>query len=93
MYGPDGTTVVWGSNVRQSNIVVYELLDLNNGSSETYTCADANDSTKVIVVLAMPSYIAGPFYQSAYGGVTVTKSSTGFTVTNSNSSSTNHYQA
>lgn len=88
VYGPDGTTVVWGSNVRQSNIVVYELLDLNNGSSETYTCADANDSTKVIVVAAMPSYIAGPAYQSAYGGVTVTKSSTEFTVTNSNSSST-----
>ena len=89
VYGPDGTTVVWGSNVRQTNIVVYELLDLANNSNKSYTCADANDSTKVKVVVAIPSYIAGPFYQTMYGKITVTKSSTGFTVTNSNTDSTN----
>jgi len=85
VYGPDGETVIWGSNVRQSNIVVYELLDLDNGTSKSYTCADANDDTKVKVVAAMPSYIAGPAYQNFYGGISVSKTSTGFTVTNSNS--------
>jgi len=85
VYGPDGETVVWGSNVRQSNIVVYELLDLDNGTSKSYTCADANDDTKVKVVAAMPSYISGPAYQNFYGGISVSKTSTGFTVTNSNS--------
>lgn len=88
VYGPDGTTVVWGNNVRQSNIVVYELLDLSNGSTESYTCADANDSTKVIVTAAMPSYIAGPVYQQMYGNLTITTSSTGFSVENTNTSTT-----
>ena len=89
VYGPDGTTVVWGSNVRQTNIVIYELLDLANGTSKNYTCADANDDTKVKLITAFPSYVAGPFYQSMYGAISTSTTSTGFTVTNSNSDSTN----
>lgn len=85
VYGPDGTTVVWGSNVRQTNIVVFDLITLSAGSTETYTCADANDDTKVKVIAAFPSYVAGPYYQGVYGNLVITTSSTGFSVQNTNS--------
>ena len=86
VYGPDGETVVWGSNVRQTNMVVFDLITLSASSTQSYTCADANDDTKVIVSVAIPSYIAGPFYQGVYGNLVITKSSTGFSVQNTNSS-------
>ena len=84
VYGPDGTTVVWGSNVRQTNMVVYDLITLAASSTQTYTCADANDDTKVIVSVAIPSYLAGPYYQGLYGNLVVTTSSSGISVQNTN---------
>lgn len=86
VYGPDGETVIWGNNVRQTNMVVFDTITLSASSTQTYTCADANDSTKVLVNVAIPSYVAGPFYQTLYGNLVVTKSSTGFSVQNTNSS-------
>ena len=82
LYGPDGSTEVWGTNVRQTNIVIKEYFTLPNGSSSSFTCVDANDDTKVIVSVGAPYPSSRSEARAASENLSVSKTSTGFTVTN-----------
>jgi len=75
VFGPDGTTEVFGSNVRQTNLQVLSSISLSNGSSQTFNCAFANDSSKVFIQVIENS-------SSRYGTLTLTTTSTNFTVSN-----------
>lgn len=76
----DQTTgaVVWSSNMRQTNIQVYSYFDLASNSNPTFTCADANDSSQVLITFKSTTFDLVPSYQ----GVRVTnKTSTSFQLT------------
>ena len=72
-------TKVFGSEFRTSNLQYSISLTLaGNATSSTFSMADANDSTKVVVaVISENRLFPGMF--------TVNTSSTGFTITNSRS--------
>ena len=80
VYGPDGSTVVWGSNVRQTLFQVYDESSYAPSTTKNFTCADANDTSKVIVSVGIPSPATGPIATLAANNISVTKSSTGFSV-------------
>lgn len=82
VFGPDGTTVVWGTNNRQTNLEVNDTTTYTSTgtTSKTFTVANANDATKVIVAVGVPNPTTGPQTQAAASNVSVTKTSTNFTV-------------
>ena len=82
VFGPDGTTVVWGTNNRQTNLEVNDTTTYTSTgtTSKTFTVANANDATKVIVAVGVPNPTTGPQVQAAAANVSVTKTSTNFTV-------------
>ena len=50
VYGPDNSSVVWSSNIRASNIQVLSAFSLNASTpSQTFACADANDTSAVVI--------------------------------------------
>jgi len=68
-------SIVWSSNIRQTNIQVYSYFDLATNSNPTFTCADANDSSQVLITFKSTTFNLIPSYQ----GVQVTnKTSTSF---------------
>ena len=73
-------TKVFGSEFRTSNLQYSISLTLaGNATSSTFSMADANDSTKVVVaVISDNRLIPGMF--------TINTSSTGFSITNNRSS-------
>lgn len=82
VFGPDGTTVVWGTNNRQTNLEVNDTTTYTSTgtTSKTFTVANANDATKVIVAVGVPNPTTGPQTQAAAANISVTKTSTSFTV-------------
>ena len=82
--GPNGTTNVFGSNLRQINAVLLATATLSGSGSVSYTgIAEATDSTKIGVFNAADS----PTY-FATQGVTVSRSTAnGGTITLTNASS------
>lgn len=80
VYSPSGT-VVWSTNQRQTNIQVYSYFDLASNPNPTFTCADANDSSQVLITFKSTHYNLIPSYQ----GVLVTnKTSTSFKLSGTN---------
>ena len=80
-FGPDGSTVVWGSNNRQTNLeVLDETSYSSNLSSKVFSVPDANDNQKVVVAAGVPNPTSGPVAQRAADSVVVTKTSTTVTV-------------
>lgn len=79
--GPNGTTTVFGSSLRQMNAVLLATATLGSSGSVSYTgIAEATDSSKIAVVVAKsnPSYFSNQ-------GVTVTRSTaSGGTITLTN---------
>ena len=84
-FGPDGTTEVWGSNIRQTNIIIKESFSLANNSSSSFICADANDNSKVILSVGAPYPATGPASRAAQANLSVSATATGFTVSNTES--------
>ena len=79
----DQTTgaVVWSSNQRQTNVQVYAYFDLSSNPNPTFTCADANDSSQVLITFKSTTFNLIPSYQ----GVQVTdKTSTSFKLSGTN---------
>ena len=62
IYGPDDSTLVFGSALRTSNIQVYASYSLTTSNTTlTIACPDANDPSKItIVVLATNVYDPTP---------------------------------
>ena len=83
--GPNGTTNVFGSNLRQINAVLLATATLTSQASVSYTgIAEATDSTKVAVYVVpnTPGYFATQ-------GVSVTRTTAnGGTITLTNASTT-----
>ena len=69
--GPNGTTPVFGTNLLATNFVVAQAFSIGAGQTTTITCADANDDSKVLI-----------FFSSYERGITVSTTSTNFTLTN-----------
>lgn len=69
--GPNGTTTVFGTNLLATNFVVAQAFSLAASATTTITCADANDTSKVLI-----------FFSSYKRGITVSTTSTNFTLTN-----------
>ena len=69
--GPNGTTPVFGTNLLATNFVVAQSFSIAGGQSTTITCAEANDDSKVLI-----------FFSSYKRGITVSTTSTNFTLTN-----------
>ena len=79
----DQTTgaVVWSSEQRQTNIQVYAYFDLASNPNPTFTCADANDSSQVLITFKSSTFNLIPSYQ----GVLVTnRTSTSFKLSGNN---------
>lgn len=58
IYGPDNTTLVFGSGLRTSNIQVAGTYSLNSSNtSATFTCADANVAAKITIII-LPSTVS-----------------------------------
>ena len=74
--GPNGTTTVFGTNLLATNFVVAQAFSLTGGQTTTVTCADANDTSKVLI-----------FFAEYERGITVSTTSTNFTLTNTSTSS------
>ena len=73
-------TKVFGSEFRTSNLQYSISLTLaGNATSSTFSMADANDSTKVVVAIVTDNRLFP-------GMFTVNTSSTGFSITNNRSS-------
>ena len=83
--GPNGTTSVFGSNLRQINAALLATATLGSQATVSYTgIAEATDSTKIAVYIVpnTPGYFATQ-------GVTVTRSTaSGGTITLQNASTT-----
>lgn len=81
--GPNGTTTVFGSNLRQMNAVLLASATLTGQASVSYTgIAEATSSSKIAVVVARnnPTFFATQ-------GVSVTRSTaSGGTITLTNAS-------
>ena len=72
-------SIVWSSNIRQTNIQVYSYFDLSSNPNPNFTCPDANDNTKVLITFKSTSFgSAVPSYQ---GSRAVNKTSTSFQLT------------
>ena len=74
--GPNGTTTVFGTNLLATNFVVAQPFSLAANATTTITCADANDTSKVLI-----------FFAEYERGITVSTTSTNFTLTNTGSGS------
>jgi hypothetical protein len=72
--GPDGTTVVWSSALRATNIQVYSPFTLTAGQSVVIPCADADNASSVIITLK----------KAMRNVIITTKTSTSFTLENAN---------
>jgi hypothetical protein len=72
--GPDGTTTVFGTNLLATNFVVAQAFSLAASATTTITCADANDTSKVLI-----------FFAEYERDITVSTTSTNFTLTNTGS--------
>ena len=70
--GPDGTTVVWSSALRATNIQTIATYSLTAGQSVVVSCADADNASSVLITL-----------KTSYPNVIITnRTSTSFTVEN-----------
>ena len=79
----DQTTgaVIWSSNQRQTNVQIYAYFDLASNPNPTFTCADANDSSKVLLTFKSNTFGLIP----SYNGVNITnRTSTGFQLAGTN---------
>jgi hypothetical protein len=75
VYDPTTGSVVWSSNQRQTNVQVYAYFDLASNSNPTFTCADADDSSQVLITFKSTNFNLVPSYE----GVKVTnRTSTSF---------------
>jgi len=82
--GPNGTTNVFGSNLRQINAVLLATVTLSGSGSVSYTgIAEATDSTKIGVFNAANS----PTYFATQGVVVSRSTANGGTITLTNASS------
>lgn len=70
--GPDGTTVVWSSSLRATNVQVYSTFNLAAGQSVVIPCADANNASSVIITLK----------KAIFNVIIKNKTSTSFTIEN-----------
>lgn len=79
----DQTTgaVVWSTNQRQTNIQVYAYFDLASNPNPTFTCADANDSSQVLITFKSTTFNLIPSYQGARA---TDKTSTSFKLSGTN---------
>ena len=77
IYGPDNSTLVFGSALRASNIQAYASYSLNSSTgSLTIACPDANDASKItIVVLPTLIYSSVPALSTTSTNLTLTKGS------------------
>ena len=83
LIGTDGSTEVLGVNTRTSNLQVYQTLFVAGSStSSVIACPDANNSSKVLITVGH----GGAFGNNNFFLAVTNKTSTGFTVTNGNSS-------
>lgn len=62
----DQTTgaVVWSSDIRQTNIQVYSYFDLASNPNPTFSCADADDNTQVLITFKSTTFDLIPSYQN-----------------------------
>ena len=75
VYDPVTNSVIWSTNIRQTNIQVYSYFDLTSNSNPTFSCADADDNTQVLITFKSTTFNLIPSYQ----GVQVTnRTSTSF---------------
>lgn len=77
IYGPDDSTLVFGSALRTSNIQVYASYSLTTSNTTlTIACPDANDASKItIVVLPTLIYSSVPALSTTSTNLTLTKGS------------------
>lgn len=73
--------VVWSTNQRQTNIQVYAYFDLASNPNPTFTCADANDSSQVLITFKSTTFNLIPSYQNVQ---TTDKTSTSFKLSGTN---------
>jgi hypothetical protein len=85
VYGPDGSTLVFGSNLRQINAVLLATTTLASLASVTYTgIAFATDASRIAVVVSKDSPS-----NSTSGGVSIARSTaSGGSITITNASTT-----
>lgn len=81
IYGPNHSTEVVSVNLRASNLAVFSTFSIAAGSSQTFLCNAANDTSKVLV-------IATASYQGFQQDLSVTKATDRYVITNNSSSST-----
>lgn len=72
IFGPNGNEI-FGSNTRQVNLEVSASVSISAGGSQFYSVSDANNSAKIQLILNGPSARL----------LTVTKTSSGITLSNS----------
>lgn len=79
----DQTTgaVVWSTNQRQTNVQVYAYFDLASNPNPTFTCADADDSSQVLITFKSTTFDLIPSYQNAQ---VTDKTSTSFKLSGTN---------
>lgn len=76
VYGPDNSSVVWSSNIRASNIQVLSAFSLNASTpSQTFACADANDTSAVII-----NFFSDNAGAPVYGVRVTSRTATSFTI-------------
>jgi hypothetical protein len=73
VFGPDGTTEVLSTNVRATNLEVYETFNASGGNV-VYSVDDANDSSKIIIGYE-PSGSADFIYTTSSTAITITSGS------------------
>lgn len=81
VYGIDGSTPVFGLD-RTASLQVDETFSLAGGQSHTFACANANDSSKVLIEIKVNG--AG-INIGRQDDVTVSKNATNFSITNTSS--------
>lgn len=52
VFGPNGSTEVFSSNLRASNLQVSGTFSLSGSQTATFACSAANDTSKVIIVVS-----------------------------------------
>ena len=81
IYGPNHSTEVVSVNLRASNLAVFSTFSIAAGSSQTFLCNAANDTSKVLV-------IATATFQGYQQDLSVTKATDRYVINNNRSSGT-----
>lgn len=81
VYDPVTGAVVWSTNQRQTNIQVYAYFDLASNPNPTFTCADADDSSQVLITFKSTTFDLIPSYQNVQ---VANKTSTSFELSGTN---------